>query len=353
MKNNKIKLGNKIISNQSLPYIIAEIGVNHECSIKMAKKMIYLAKKGGADAAKFQTYKAELITSKFAKGYWDTKKEKIKNQFQLFKKYDLFEKKHYQELSDYCKKIKIEFMSTPFDIEAVDMLDKLVRFYKISSSDITNFPLLKKIASKKKPVILSTGASTLKEIKQALNCLKKNKCKNIVLLHCILNYPTHNKDANLNMISSLKKKFPKNLIGYSDHTLPSKEMKNLTTAYILGARVIEKHFTINKKMTGNDHYHSMDIKDLKKFKDELDYLQTIVGKKEKTFLKSEKKSRKFARRSIVAKNFIKKNQLIKLSDLICKRPGTGLEPAKLSLIIGKKAKRNLVEDQIITKKDIN
>ena len=341
MKNNKIKLGNKIISNQSLPYIIAEIGVNHECSIKMAKKMIYLAKKGGADAAKFQTYKAELITSKFAKGYWDTKKEKTKNQFQLFKKYDLFEKKHYQELSDYCKKIKIEFMSTPFDIEAVDMLDKLVRFYKISSSDITNFPLLKKIASKKKPVILSTGASTLKEIKQALNCLKKNKCKNIVLLHCILNYPTHNKDANLNMISSLKKKFPKNLIGYSDHTLPSKEMKNLTTAYILGARVIEKHFTINKKMTGNDHYHSMDIKDLKKFKDELDYLQTIVGKKEKTFLKSEKKSRKFARRSIVAKNFIKKNQLIKLSDLICKRPGTGLEPAKLSLIIGKKAKRNL------------
>lgn len=353
MKNNKIKLGNKIISNQSLPYIIAEIGVNHECSIKMAKKMIFLAKKGGADAAKFQTYKAELITSKFARGYWDTKKEKTKSQFQLFKKYDLFEKQHYQELSDYCKKIKIEFISTPFDTEAVDMLDKLVRFYKVSSSDITNFPLLKKIASKKKPVILSTGASTIKEIKQALNCLKKNKCKNVVLLHCILNYPTYDKDANLNMITSLKNKFPKNLIGYSDHTLPSKEMKNLITAYILGARVIEKHFTINKKMTGNDHYHSMDYKDLKKFKDELDYLQIIVGKKEKTFLKSEVKSRKFARRSIVAKNFIKKNQLIKLSDLICKRPGTGLEPSKLNLVVGKKAKRNLVEDQIITKKDIN
>ena len=367
MKNNKIKLGNKIISNESQPYIIAEIGVNHECSIKMAKKMIFLAKKGGADAAKFQTYKAELITSKFAKGQWDTKKEKTKSQFQLFKKYDLFEKKHYQELSDYCKKIKIEFMSTPFDIEAVDMLDKLVRLYKVSSSDITNFPLLKKIASKNKPVILSTGASTIKEINQALICLKKNKCKNIVLLHCILNYPTNDKDANLNMITSLKNKFPNNLIGYSDHTLG---IEVSLAAVSIGAKIIEKHFTLNKNFKGPDHKASLDVNELKvmiksirsgtvvnnamkKFKDELDYLQIIVGKKEKTFLKSEKKSRKFARRSIVAKNFIKKNQLIKLSDLICKRPGTGLEPSKLNFIIGKKAKRNLVEDQIITKKDIN
>ena len=173
MKNSKIKLGNKIVSKKSLPYIIAEIGVNHECSLQMAKKLIYLAKKGGADAAKFQTYKAHLITSKYAKSYWDTKKEKTKSQFELFKKYDFFEKQHYEELSSYCKKLKIEFISTPFDIEAVDMLDKLVKFYKISSSDITNFPLLKKIASKKKPVILSTGASTLKEIRQALNFLKK------------------------------------------------------------------------------------------------------------------------------------------------------------------------------------
>ncbi len=352
MKNNTIKLGKKIVSKKSLPYIIAEIGVNHECSLQMAKKLIYLAKKGGADAAKFQTYKAHLITSKYAKSYWDTKKEKTKSQFELFKKFDLFEKKHYEELSDYCKKLKIEFISTPFDIEAVDMLDKLVKFYKISSSDITNFPLLKKIASKKKPVILSTGASNLKEIREALNCLKKNNCKKIILLHCILNYPTHDKDANLNMISSLQKNFPKHIVGYSDHTLPSEDMKNVTIAYILGARVIEKHFTINKKMTGNDHYHSMDYKDLIKLKNQINEVKLIIGNKEKTYLKSEKNSRKFARRSIVAKNFIKKNQIIKFSDLICKRPGTGLEPAKLNFIIGKKAKRNLKEDQVISKKDI-
>ena len=287
MKLNKIKLGKKIISKEKPPYIIAEIGVNHEGSLTMAKKLIYLAKKGGADAAKFQTYKAHLITSKFAKSYWDTKKEKTKSQFELFKKYDLFERKHYKELSNYCKKIKIEFISTPFDIQAVDMLDDLVKFFKISSSDITNFPLLKKVASKKKPIILSTGASTLKEIKKALNFLKKNNCKQIVLLHCILNYPTIDSEANLNMITSLEKNFSNHIIGYSDHTLPSKDMKNITTAYLLGARVIEKHFTINKKLIGNDHYHSMDFKDLKNLNYEIKKLRNIIGNKEKNFLKSE------------------------------------------------------------------
>ena len=154
------------------------------------------------------------------------------------------------------------------------------------------------------------------------------------------------------MINSLEKNFPKNLIGYSDHTLPSKDMKNIITAYILGARVIEKHFTLNKKMTGNDHYHSMDYKDLINLKKQIKEIKLIIGNKEKMYLKSEKNSRKFARRSIVAKNFIKKNQIIKLCDLICKRPGTGLEPAKLNFIIGKKARRNLIEDQVISKKDL-
>ena len=352
MKMNKVKLGNRIISKKSLPYIIAEIGVNHECSMKKAKKLIYLAKKGGADAAKFQTYKAHLITSKYAKSYWDTNKEKTKTQFELFKKYDSFEKRHYLELAKYCRKLDIEFISTPFDIEAVDMLDPLMRFYKISSSDITNLPLIEKIASKKKPVILSTGASTINEIKEALNCLKTNKCKNIVILHCILNYPTENKDANLNMISSLKNIFSDHIIGYSDHTLPSNDMLNITTAYLLGARIIEKHFTLNKKKAGNDHYHSMDFKDLKTIRNKIKNLHQIIGDKEKTYLKSEKNSRKFARRSIVARKFIKKNQLIQLDDLICKRPGTGLEPKKIKLIVGKKAKKNIIEDQIIFNKDL-
>ena len=348
----KIKLGSKIVTDSSLPYIIAEIGVNHECSLSKAKKLILNAKKGGAHAAKFQTYKAHLITSRYAPSYWDIKKEKTKSQFKLFRKYDLFEAEHYYELSKYCKKIEREFISTPFDHSAVDMLDPLVKFYKISSSDITNFPLLKKIALKKKPILISTGASSLEEIQKSVKYLKQNHCKQIVIMHCILNYPTLDKDANLNMISSLKKNFPNNLIGYSDHTLPSMDMKNIVTAYILGARVIEKHFTLNKKLPGNDHYHSMDLNDLKVMCKKIKEANLIIGNKHKTFLSSEKNSRKFARRSLIAKKQIKKNQIIRKKDLICKRPGTGIQPDKINQIIGKRASRNLKEDHIITSRDI-
>ncbi len=350
---NKIKLGTKLISRNSLPYIIAEIGVNHECSLKKAKKLIFNAKKGGADAAKFQTYKADLITSKYAKSYWDVKEEKTKNQFELFKKYDHFNDKHYKELFKYCKKIKIEFLSTPFDDAAVDMLNPMVKFFKISSSDITNFPLLKKIASKRKPVILSTGASSLNEIKKSVKFIEKNGCKKIIIMHCILNYPTSDKNANLNMITSLIKHFPKNLIGYSDHTLPNKNMSNITTSFILGARIIEKHFTLNKKLKGNDHYHSMDINDLKKLKSSIKDIHISIGKKEKNFLNSEINSRKFARRSVIARKLIKKDQIITKNDLICKRPGTGIEPEKINDVIGKRAKKNLKEDYIIKLRDIS
>ena len=349
---NYIKLGKKIISNSSSPYIIAEIGVNHEGSISSAKKLILNAKKGGADAAKFQTYKAHLITSKYAPSYWDTNKEKIKNQFELFQKYDKFEEKQYSELYRYCKKINIEFISTPFDHKSVDMLDKYVNFFKVSSSDITNFPLLKKISTKKKPILISTGASSLKEIEEAITYLNKKKCKNIAIMHCILNYPTKDQDANLNMIKSLKKNFPNNIIGYSDHTLPCSEMKVVTTAYILGAKIIEKHFTINKKLQGNDHYHSMDLNDLKNLRKRIKNIDITIGNSEKKYLSSEIKSRKFARRSVIAKNFIEKNKIIKKTDLICKRPGTGINPKYFNKVIGRRAAKDLKIDHIIKLKDI-
>ena len=167
----------------------------------------------------------------------------------------------HQELMSYCKMRKILFLSTPFDLESVSFLNPLVPLFKISSSDITNIPLIKKIAKCRKPIILSTGASNIEEIKSAIKILKKGT-KKIVIMHCILNYPTKDWNANLSMIADLKKNFPQYIIGYSDHTLPSKEMKNLTTAYILGARVIEKHFTINKKMFGPDHRMSVSPSEL-------------------------------------------------------------------------------------------
>ena len=329
------------IKKNKLTYVIAEIGVNHECSLKKAKKMILLAKKNGASAAKFQTYKSDTIVSKNSPAYWDLKKEKTKSQYLLFKKYDKFDEKDYIELAKYCKKINIDFLSTPFDLVSVDFLKKLVPAFKISSSDITNVQLLRKVAKTQKPIILSTGASNIKEIKFAIKQLHLFGSKKIILLHCILNYPTKDADANLSMILHLKKVFPNFIIGYSDHTLPDKQMVNLSAAYLMGARVIEKHFTLNKKKKGNDHYHSMNEKDLKILSQNLKKIKTLIGSLDKkVILKSEKKSRLFARRSLFYNKNLKKGVILKNNDIISLRPGDGITADKIDLVVGKKLKKN-------------
>ncbi len=346
-KNKRLKLGSHIISENSFPYIIAEIGVNHECSINLAKKMIKQAKKGGAHGVKFQSYKADKIASKNSPSYWDVREEKTNSQFNLFKKYDKFNFSDFKLLKKFCNKIKIDFLSTPFDNDVVNELNTLVPFFKIASADITNLPLLKKIAKTKKTVILSTGASNLNEIKNAYKYLKKNGTKNIVLLHCILNYPTKNKNANLNMITDIKEHFPNDFIGYSDHTKPDKDLNSIIISYILGARVIEKHFTYNKKLKGNDHYHSMDFIDLREFVSKLAVARELLGTiNSKKCIKEELISRKNARRSIYANKSIKKNKKIREDDLICKRPGLGISPLNFYKIIGKKAKKNIKKDDI-------
>ncbi len=331
------------------PYIIAEIGVNHECSIKHALKLVELAKKGGAHAIKLQSYKAENLASKYAKAYWDTKKEKSKNQFKLFKKYDRFSDEDYYKIFKRCKKIGINFLSTPFDNFAVDYLNKYVNFFKIASADITNLPLISHVASKKKPIIISTGASDISEIHKAIKTIKQKSNAEICIMHCILNYPTENHNANLLMIRHLKKEFPKTTIGYSDHTLPDKNMNILTSAYLMGAKIIEKHFTSNKKLKGNDHYHSMDVSDLKIFNKKLHYIKKILGtSKSKNFIKDELVSRKHARRSLVASRNLEKGYKLKKSDIICKRPGTGISPYHFNKIIGKKLKKRIFEDQLFS-----
>jgi len=334
------------------PYVIAEIGVNHECSIKMAKKLIDLAVEGGAHAAKFQTYKAEKLASKNSPAYWNIKKEKTLSQYKLFKKFDKFDYSHYRELYFYCKKKKIEFASTPFDEEAVNFLNPFLKFFKIASADINNLPLLKEIAKKKKPVIISTGASFIKEVKFAESFLKKHGCPEVVIMHCILNYPTIDKNANLNMIKDIKKIFPKNIIGYSDHTGPDDNMLNLTVAFLFGAKIIEKHFTDNKKKKGNDHYHSMNKKDLKNFFLNIERIKNIQGSSKKKPIKSEFLSRKNARRSIVLKKNLRKGCIIEPEMLITKRPGTGITPDNWKKVIGKKLNKNLSEDHILKWRDL-
>ena len=347
-----IRLGSKKITQNSKPYIIAEIGVNHENSLSRAKKLINLAKKGGADAVKLQTYKAEKLASKHSPAYWDLKQVPIKSQYKLFKKFDHFNKEDYVKLSKYCKKINIDFLSSGFDIESVDIINPLVPFHKIASADITNFPLLKYIAKKGKPVLISKGASTIKELMNAIQLLKSNNCRKISILHCILNYPTKYDHSNLEMISYLKKKFPKYFIGYSDHTFPDSNMLVLTSAYMKGAKIIEKHFTDNKKLKNNDHFHSMDFNDLKKLVENINFIDKLLGKKFDNFLKSENISRKNARRSVYTSRKIYKGEILNEKNIIPKRPGNGISPIHWDKIIGKKALKNLKEDALIKWKDI-
>lgn len=329
------------------PYIIAEVGVNHEGSMKTAKRLVDEAKEGGAHAVKFQSYKAETLASKHSPAYWDTTKEPTESQFELFKKHDSFWKDEMQELKDYCNIVGIEFMSTPFDVESAEFLNDMMDVFKISSSDITNKPFIEYICSFGKPIILSTGASDLEEVQDAVNWIKPFNVP-LALLHCVLNYPTPDKNANLGMIAGLRKEFPDNIIGYSDHTLP-KEMKLCEMATMLGAVIIEKHFTHDKSLPGNDHYHAMDKEDLKKFKANLETTFEILGGFKIEALDDEGKSRMNARRSLVALKDIPKGKIIEKSDLTFKRPAHGISPKYIDEVVGKAAKDDIKEDAIIRK----
>jgi sialic acid synthase SpsE len=327
------------------PVIIAEAGVNHEGSMAIAKRMIEEASEGGAQAIKFQTYKAEKLASKDSPFYWDIQKEPTRSQYELFKKYDKFWKKEYEELKMYCDKLGIEFLSTPFDSESAEFLNDLMNVYKISSSDLNNIPFIQQILSYGKPVLLSTGASFLWEIQRTVQMIETSGV-NYCLMHCILNYPTETSNANLNMIKTLKKSFPNAIMGYSDHTLPE-YINVITSAYILGARIIEKHFTHDKTLPGNDHYHAMDKDDLKMIVRQLEMTKKILGSDERIPLPSEAISRKNARRSLVAARNIKKGQVIKEEDLTWKRPAFGIPPDQFDLVIGKIARINIAEDTLI------
>lgn len=327
------------------PYIIAEAGVNHEGSLDIAKRLISEAKEGGADAIKFQTYKAETIASKDSPAYWDISKEPTTSQFELFKKHDKFWKNEMCELKNYCDKIDIEFMSTPFDIESATFLNDLMDVYKISSSDLTNKPFIEFICGYNKPVILSTGASQLFEIQEAVSWIERFNVP-IALLHCVLNYPTPDYNANLGMIVGLKNAFPDKLIGYSDHTLPA-DMKVCEIATLLGSVIIEKHFTHDKTLLGNDHYHAMDKEDLKIFRSNLERVFRLLGSFRVEALLDEYMAINNARRSLVAKKRIMKGDTIQFDDLTFKRPASGVSPKFIDDVVGKKAGVDVDEDAVI------
>lgn len=337
------------------PFLIGEIGVNfydiakkeNISDLDAAKIMIKQAKDCGIDAVKFQSYKAETIASKSSSSYWDLSEESTTSQFDLFKKFDKFGRDEYKELADYCREIGIIFLATPFDFDSVDYLDEFMDIYKISSSDLTNIPFIKYIAAKNKPILLSTGASTLNEIKQAVKAIEDVSTGDIAIMHCVLAYPTDYEDANLLMIKNLEENFPDYEIGYSDHTKPDENMFVLITAYNYGAVILEKHFTLDKSIKGNDHYHAMDPEDVKTFKKNLEFLSKLKGHKIKQPLICENSARKEARRSIVANMDIKKGTQITKENIAFKRPGTGISPSRVDDIIGKIANVDIHYDELI------
>jgi N-acetylneuraminate synthase len=346
----KVKIRERTIDRAvfDVPYLIAEAGVNHEGQIEKAIQMIRDAREAGADAIKFQAYKADKIASKHAPAYWDTGHEKTTSQYPLFKKYDRFEESDFRELAKCSGESGIDFLVTPFDSESADFLSDLVPAFKISSSDITNKPLLEYVAAKRKPILLSTGASSIAEIWRALSWLEEEGASEIVLLHCVLNYPTEDSNAMLGMISHMRSVFPEYPIGYSDHTLPGSAEQVLTTAWLLGAQVLEKHFTWNKNLEGNDHYHSLDRDDMRLVVERIRHVKKLVGRCDKGFLPSEQPARLYARRSLVAARFIRKGEILSEQDILIKRPGTGIPPWMIGNAIGATALDDIQEDEILT-----
>ena len=242
----------------------------------------------------------------------------------------------------------MDFTSTPFDYNSADFLENMVDFYKISSSDLSNLPFIRHIGSKGKPVYISVGASYLSEVDEAIRVLKESGCEDIVILHCVLSYPTDPGNANLRVIETLKKVFPDVRVGFSDHVAPDDTMMTLATAYLLGAEVIEKHFTLDKTLQGNDHYHAGDPEDFRRAINNFKWIDTVLGRPEKTILECEERPRREARRSLVLTRNMKAGEVITESDIMAKRPGTGIAPKFTDIVIGRTIRMDLEEDTVLT-----
>ena len=328
-------------------FIIAEAGVNHNGSIKLAKELIDVAVESGADAVKFQTFKAENIVSKNAqKAEYQKKTTDIsESQFDMIKKLELDVNTH-KELIAYCQEKNIMFLSTPFDHDSIDLLNELdLKIFKIPSGDITNFPYLKRVGALGKQVILSTGMSTLKEVGDALTILVGTGTQkaNITVLHANTMYPTPMEDVNLNAMLAIQEEFGV-AIGYSDHTLG---IEVDIAAVAMGASIIEKHLTLDKTMEGPDHKASLEPEELKDMVVAIRNIENALGSYEKKPSPSEIVNMDVARKSIVASCIIKKGELLSDKNLIAKRPGTGLSPMKWDAVIGTKATKNYQEDELI------
>lgn len=326
-------------------FIIAEAGVNHNGSLDLAKGLVVAAKDSGADCVKFQTFKAGNLVSKSAKKA-DYQTENIgsnESQYDMLKKLELTQDE-FIELKEFCDQIGIEFMSTAFDLESIDFLNDIdMNSWKIPSGEITNLPYLMKIAKLNKPLILSTGMSTMDDIGQAVKVLREYSQSDITVLHCTTEYPTPYEEVNLNAMKTIQQEFDVE-VGYSDHT---KGIEVPIAAVALGAKVIEKHFTLDRNMEGPDHKASLEPSELKAMVTAIRHIEASMGSSEKAPTESEIKNIAVVRKSIVASRKIKQGEVFSEDNLMVKRPGEGISPMRWFDVIGKVAGRDFEEEEYI------
>lgn len=336
--------GRKIGKDQPV-FIIAEAGVNHNGDIELAKQLVDKALKAGADAVKFQTFKVEDLVTKETE-MADYQKENIgekKSQYDMIREVEL-DNEDFEELKRYCDDKGILFLSTPHTLEAADILESLVPIYKVGSGDLTNLPFLENLAGKRKPIILSTGMGTLGEVEEAVECIRKIGNEELILLHCVTDYPVSIEDVNLRAMLTLRGSF-KTIVGYSDHTLG---ITAPIAAVSMGASVIEKHFTLDKGMKGPDHKASLEPEEFEEMVDKIRELEKGLGDGIKRPTENEEKIKQVARKSIVAKEKISEGSVIDEDMLEIKRPGTGIKPKHLEKLIGKKVNCDIKKDELIT-----
>ncbi|NLX10168.1 MAG: acetylneuraminic acid synthetase [Chloroflexi bacterium] len=344
---NQVHIDGKVIGPGQPTYVIAEAGVNHKGSLEAAHRMIDEARRAGADAIKFQTYKAEKLVTRTAPRYWDDP-EASGTQYAIFKRSDAFGEAEYRALYEHARSVGITWLSTPFDLDAVRFLNELgMPAFKVASADLTNYPLLMAVAETDKPVLLSTGASTLPEVHASVDFLRRHGCRELSLLYCVLSYPTADEDAHLRRILTLQAAFPDVPIGFSDHTIPDDCVIVPAAAVALGAHVIEKHFTLDRSLPGDDHYLSVDPTQLATMVRNFRIIEKALGDPHFGVQLKEDAARSYARRSIVSAQFIPMGTRITPEMLIMKRPGTGIPPSEVPRLVGRTATVDIQPDTII------
>lgn len=345
--NKNINIGNIQLSEYSKSYIIAEIGANFDGDFETAKKYCLAAKEAGADCAKFQSFKAEKIVSdegfkqmnlKGVHGTWD------KSVYEVFKSVE-FPREWHKPISDYCKEIGIDFSTSPYDFEAVDLCVELnVPFIKIGSGEITWLEMIKKISLTQKPIFLATGDATMSEIDEAIRVIESTGNKNLVLMQCITNYPSQIENANINVLKTYESAFDV-LTGYSDHS-PGNVV--VLGAIALGTKVIEKHFTLNKTGKGPDHPHSMDFNEFKNMVDDIRKLELAMGSTRKFVVEEEQETVFVQRRGLYINKDMKKGDIITNNDIDVLRPALGILPKYKNIIIGKQLTQNILKNTPLT-----